>query len=101
VLPATLSGGWVWGSNELVGRAEEAGYGGEHPDGDGVGAGGSSGHGGGSCKECAGDQGELEEGGKGDGEDQRESECVAADHHHPLGRQGGRYDRGRGCGTKG
>src|SRR5450759_451370 len=32
VLPAPLPGGWVEGSNALVGRAEEAGYRGEHPD---------------------------------------------------------------------
>jgi len=101
VLPAPLPGCWVEGSNELVRRTEEAGYRGEHPNSDGVGAGGPSGHGGGSCQQRAGDQGELEESSKGDSERQRETECVAPNHHHPLGRQGSGYDGGRGRGTKG
>src|ERR1035437_4002759 len=99
VLPASLSGGWVWGSDEFVGRAEESGDCGEYTDGDGVGAGGPCGHGAGSCQQGAGDQGELKEGSQGEGEPQGEAECVASDHHHPLGRQGGGYDGGRGRGT--
>ena len=87
VLPAPLPGGWVWGSDELVGRAEEAGGRGEHP------------HGGGSCQQSAGDQRQLEERSQGEGERQIEAECVVANHDHPLGRQGGGYDGGRGRGT--
>jgi hypothetical protein len=71
-----------------VGRAEEAGDGGEDPHGGGVGAGGPPGHGGGSCQQGAGDQRQLEEGSKGEGERQIEAECVVANHDHPLGRRG-------------
>jgi hypothetical protein len=101
VLPAVLPGCWVEGSNELVRRAEDARYRREHPNSDGVRAGRPSSHGGGACQESARDQGELEESSEGDSERQRETECVAANHHHPLGRQGSGYDGGRGSGTKG